>query len=93
MYVVSMYKTTDPAEYAVNTDLKFLNQLRDDSLGLAVAEADDNLLSMLDHEGEVPGHAGESGKVVEGDSDVGLPGTEGTPQALHLPHMLLPILQ
>lgn len=56
-------------------------------------ETDHDPLSMLDHDGHVSTGTHEAGQVVDGDSQVVLPGAESTPQTLHLQTVLLPILQ
>ena len=60
--------------------------------GLIPTETHHHPLGLLQHQGHITGHTREVGKVVQCGADVLGPSAQGTPQALHLPEMVVTIL-
>ena len=75
------------------TYIEITDEFTEDTASLGSAETDDYSLGLLEHERHVAHDIGETGKVVDGHSNVTCPSTQCTPQALYFCRVFISILQ
>ena len=86
------HTTTTTTTTTYGSHIEVIDKFMDNAKCLRATEADYNSLCLLEHEGDIAHHVGETCQVIDGHTNVAHPSTKGTPQVLHLLGVLISIL-